>query len=144
MLKKTITYTDYNGEERKEDFYFNLNKAEIIEMEIGEAGGYGEMLKRIVDSKDGAQIMKVFKALILKAYGVKTPDGKRFVKSEEISKEFEQTEAYSNLFVELCTDANAATTFINGLLPMSEEDRKRAAVKAAEMKSEITGIPSNT
>ena len=144
MLKKTITYTDYNGEERKEDFYFNLNKAEVIEMEIGEAGGYGEMLKRIVDSKDGAQIMKVFKTLILKAYGIKSPDGKFFEKSEEISKKFEQTEAYSNLFVELCTDAEAATAFINGLLPMTPEERKKALAKAAEYKSEITGIPSNT
>lgn len=143
MLKKTITYVDYNGDERKEDFYFNLNRAEVIEMEIGTSGGYGEMLKRIVESKDGAQIMKVFKTLILKSYGIKTPDGKQFQKSEEISRAFEQSEAYSNLFVELCTNADAAVKFINGVLPMTDEERKQAAIKASEMKSEITGIPSN-
>lgn len=144
MLKKTITYTDYNGEERKEDFYFNLNRAEVIEMEIGTAGGYAEMLKRIVETRDGAQIMKVFKTLILKSYGIKSPDGKQFQKSEEITKAFEQSEAYSELFVSLCTNAEEAVKFINGVLPMTEEQRKQAAVKAAEYKSEITGIPSNT
>ena len=144
MLKKTITYTDYNGEERKEDFYFNLNKAEVIEMEIGTAGGYGEMLKRIVDSKDGAEVMKVFKTLILKSYGVKSPDGKTFKKSEEISSDFEGTEAYSELFVELCTNAEAATAFINGVLPLSDAEKKQVALKAAEYKAETTGIPANT
>ena len=117
MLKKTITYTDYNGVERKEDFYFNLSKAEIMEMELGTAGGFAEMIQKIIDAQDGPTIVKIFKDLVLKAYGEKSADGKRFIKSEELSKEFEQTEAYSNLFMELATDANAASDFVNGIIP---------------------------
>lgn len=118
MLKKTITYTDYNGVEKTEDFYFNLSKAEIMEMELSTYGGLAEMIKRIIDAQDGPAIIKVFKELILKAYGVKSPDGKRFIKSEELFTEFSQTEAYSNLFMELSTDADAASEFIKGIMPV--------------------------
>lgn len=118
MLKKTITYTDYDGNTRTEDFYFNLNKAEIAEMELSTNGGMEKMLTQIVNSQDGKRIMEVFKGIILKAYGVKTADGKRFEKSEEISKAFEQTEAYSELFMELVTDAEKAAAFINGIIPV--------------------------
>ena len=117
MLKKKITYTDYNGVERSEDFYFNLSKAELMEMEMGTAGGFAEMLKRIVDAQDAASIIKVFKELVLKAYGEKSDDGKRFVKSKELSEAFSQTEAYSMLFMELATDADAAAKFVNGIMP---------------------------
>ena len=117
MLKKTITYTDYNGVERTEDFFFNLTKAEIMEMEMGTTGGMAEMIQRIVDAQDAPAIIKVFKELILKAYGEKSPDGKRFMKSEEISKGFESTEAYSILFMELATDSDAASKFMNGIIP---------------------------
>lgn len=117
MLKKTITYTDFNDTERTEDFYFNLSKAEIMEMELSTAGGFAEMLQNIVKAQDGPTIMKIFKEIVLKAYGVKSPDGKRFIKSEELSTEFSQTEAYSVLFMELATDADAAGAFINGIIP---------------------------
>ena len=117
MLKKKITYTDYNGTERTEDFYFNLTKAEIMEMELGTSGGLAEMIQRIVDAQDAPSIIKVFKDLILKAYGEKSPDGKRFVKSKELSEAFSQTEAYSQLFMELATDADAAAEFVNGIMP---------------------------
>ena len=117
MLKKTINYTDYNGMERKEDFYFNLNKAEVAEMELSTEGGLAEMIQKIVSSKDTPSIVKIFKDLILKAYGEKTPDGKRFVKSKELSDAFAQTEAYSELFMELATDAETASAFVNGLMP---------------------------
>ena len=110
MLKKTINYTDYNGMERKEDFYFNLNKAEVAEMELSTEGGLAEMIQKIVSSKDTPSIVKIFKDLILKAYGEKTPDGKRFVKSKELSDAFAQTEAYSELFMELATDAETLST----------------------------------
>jgi len=118
MLKKTITYTDYNGSERTEDFYFNLSKAEIMEMEMSTAGGLTEMIQKIVAAQDAPAIMKVFKELILKAYGEKSPDGKRFIKSDEISTAFSQTEAYSQLFMELATDADAAAKFVNGIIPV--------------------------
>lgn len=117
MLKKKITYTDYNGVERSEDFYFNLSKAELMEMEMGTAGGFAEMIQRIVDAHDAASIIKVFKELVLKAYGEKSADGKRFVKSPELSEAFSQTEAYSILFMELATDADAAANFVNGIMP---------------------------
>ena len=120
MLKKTITYTDYNGVERKEDFYFNLTKAEIMEMEMSISGGLTEMINRIVAAQDAPAIVKIFKELVLKAYGVKSPDGKRFIKSDELATEFAQTEAYSQLFMELATDADAASAFVNGILPNVE------------------------
>ena len=117
MIKKTITYTDYNGVERTEDFYFNLTKAEIMEMELSTTGGLADMIQRIVAAQDAPALIKIFKDLVLKAYGEKSPDGKRFVKSEEISTAFSQTEAYSMLFMELAMDADAAAKFVNGIVP---------------------------
>lgn len=117
MLRKTITYNDYNGVERTEDFYFNLSKAEIIEMELSVSGGLVETIKRIVDAKDTPAIVKLFKDLVFKAYGEKSLDGKRFMKSEELSIAFSQTEAYSQLFMELATNDKAASDFVNGIIP---------------------------
>lgn len=132
MRKETITYTDYNGVERTEDFYFNLSKAEILEMEMGTAGGLSEMIQSVVATQDVPSIIKIFKELVLKAYGQKSPDGKRFIKSEEISTAFSQTEAYSNLFMELATDDKKAAEFVNGIVPkMPEDTAKPAAVPGA-------------
>ena len=117
MLKKTITYTDYEGVSRTEDFYFNLTKAEIMEMEMSTTGGLASMIEKIVAAQDTPSIIKVFKELVLKAYGEKSPDGKRFIKSEDLSTAFSQTGAYSQLFMELATDADAASKFINGIIP---------------------------
>ena len=117
MLKKSITYRDYNGVEYTEDFYFNLSKAEIMEMEMGTTGGLAEMITKIVAAQDAPAIIKIFKDLILKSYGEKSADGKRFIKSDEISTAFTQTEAYSELFMELATDAEAAAAFVNGIIP---------------------------
>ena len=117
MLKKVIKYEDYNGVQREEAFYFNLTKAEIMEMELTTVGGLTGMITSIVEAKDTPAIIKTFKEIILKAYGEKTPDGKRFTKSEEISEAFSQTEAYSELFMELLTDTNAAAAFVNGIVP---------------------------
>lgn len=117
MLKKTIKYVDYDGETRTEDFYFNLSKAEVMEMEMSVAGGMANKLTKITESKDPPLIMKTFKELILKSYGEKSDDGRRFIKSEELSTAFLQTEAYSKLFMELCTNAGAASEFVNGVLP---------------------------
>ena len=121
MLKKTITYTDYNQAERTEDFYFNLTKAEVMEMEMSTSGGLAEMIKKIVAAKDAPAIIKVFKDLILKAYGEKSPDGKRFIKSDEITTAFAQTEAYSQLFMELATDPDKAAEFVNGIIPAAAD-----------------------
>ena len=131
MLKKTITYTDYNGVERTEDKYFNLSKAEIMEMEMSTAGGFAEMVQGIVKAQDAPAIMKIFKDIILKSYGEKSPDGKRFIKSKELSDEFSQTEAYSDLFMELCTNAEASAAFINGIIPadVAEKEIGRASCR---------------
>ena len=130
MLKETITYTDYNGTERTEDFYFNLNEAEIMEMEMSTTGGLAEMIQRIVAAQDAPAIIKIFKDLVLKAYGEKSPDGKHFEKEDEygrpLSNKFKQTEAYSILFMKLATDADAAAKFVNGIVPA------KAAAAAAQ------------
>ena len=123
MLKKIITYTDYNGVERTEPFYFNLSKAELMEMELGVTGGMTEMLDKIIAAKDAPSLMKTFKEMIMKAYGVKSDDGKRLIKSEELSIAFTQTEAYSVLFMELITDDKAASDFVNGIIPNEIKDK---------------------
>ena len=117
MLKKTVTYVDYNGMERTEDFYFNLTKAEVAEMELSVEGGFSKMLEEIVASKDNVRIVSLFKQMVLKAYGEKSADGRRFVKSEEISKAFSETEAYSEIFMELALNTDAAAAFVNGIMP---------------------------
>lgn len=131
MLKKTITYIDYNDVERTEDFYFNLSKAEIAEMELSTTGGLSQMIKRVVDAQDTPTILEIFKKLILQSYGEKSSDGKRFIKTEEMRTNFSQTEAYSVLFMELATDSDAAANFINGIVPpeAKQELQKQQNIK---------------
>ena len=117
MLKKTMTYTDYSGNVRTEDFYFNLSKAELAEMELSHTGGYVQFLKKISDEQDAPKLLAMFKDIILKSYGEKSPDGKRFIKSKELSEAFSQTEAYSMLFMEMFEDADAALVFTKGIIP---------------------------
>lgn len=117
MLKKTIEYVDYDGTERKEDFYFNLTEAELAEMELSTEGGMEKMINKIIATQDNAALVKIFKDLISKSYGEKSDDGRRFIKSQEITDGFMQTEAYSKLFMELATDEKAAADFVNGILP---------------------------
>lgn len=124
MLKLTRTYNDYNGGTRTEDFYFNLTQAEITEMEVSVDGGLVEMINRIVSAQDGKQIIALFKDIILRAYGEKSPDGKRFIKSQELRDAFAQTEAYSDLFMELATDPDAAAKFVNGIIPVQRPNQK--------------------
>lgn len=117
MIKKTITYENYNGESITEDFYFNLSRAEILEMEVVHPGGLSGYIEQIINTKDNTKLMELFKFILCKAYGVKSADGKRFIKSKELSEEFTQTEAYSELFIMLATDADAAVAFVNGIVP---------------------------
>lgn len=128
MLKKTITYTDYDGVQRTEDFYFNLSKAEIAEMELSTAGGLDKTINRIVAEQDGARIIALFKDLVLKSYGKKSDDGRRFIKNQELRDDFAQTEAYSDLFMELATDADAAAAFVNGIVPKMDDVRPKEPV----------------
>lgn len=128
MIAKTIKYKDFNGVEREEKFFFNLTKAEITEMELSTSGGLAENIKQIVDAQDTPQIIKIFKELILKSYGEKSIDGKRFRKVDEngtpLSLAFSETEAYSNLFMELATDDVKAAEFVNGIIPSELIEKK--------------------
>lgn len=130
MLKKLIKYVDYDGKERSENFYFNLTKAELLDMELGTVGGMQQLIQLIIDKQDVPEIIKAFKKIIMLSYGEKSPDGRRFIKSQELSDAFAQTEAYSNLYMELISDAKAAAAFINGIVPAdvakrAEEERKK-------------------
>lgn len=117
MLKKTIKYTDYFGTERTEELRFNLTEAELTMMQLSQTGGMQAYLEKIIQAQDAPAIMENFRQIIRKSYGVISDDGRRFIKSEELSTEFEQTEAYSQLFMELCTDPEKASEFINGIMP---------------------------
>ena len=125
MIKKTVKYNDYNGIERIEDHYFHLNEAEIMELEMSINGGLSTMIDRVIAAQDGATIMKVFKDIILRAYGVKSDDGRRFIKNQEVRDSFVQTEAYSIIFMELVTDAEKAAEFVNGIIPKKKEAEKK-------------------
>lgn len=128
MITKEITFTDYNGQERKEKYQFNFTKAELTEMELSVNGGLSAMMERIKETDDRPELMRIFKDLILKAYGVKSADGKRFVKSEELRTEFSQTEAYSELYMELVTNTDSAINFFNGLIPNDLKDKNSKVI----------------
>ena len=117
MLKKNVIYTDFDGVERKEDFYFNLTEAECLEMEMGVTGGMTKLLQNIIDEKDPKRIVEYMKDLVLRAYGERDPDGKHFMKTPEIKNRFACSAAYSKIFMEFATDANAAADFARGILP---------------------------
>ena len=136
MIKKTITFTDYNGVDRTEDFYFNLTEAELTEMELSMAGGYQQYVQNVINAMDGPSLIRLFKDLIMRTYGIKSPDGREFRKSDEISRSFAQTEAYSKLFMELATDSKAAADFVNGVV--SDDMRRRMAEQ-----NKLTTIPNN-
>lgn len=133
MYKRTMTYTDYSEVERTEEFLFNLTQAECLELELGEAGGLAQMLTRIVAAQDMPTIVATFKKIILAAYGEKSPDGRRFIKSQELRDAFEQTPAYSDLFVELSTNAEAAAKFVNAIIPAEK----------IQPQGNITAFPQN-
>lgn len=129
MLKKTIKFTDYFGEERTQDFYFNLNKSELIEMNFTTTGGMQNMLDQIRNTQDNKRIYELFKDIVLKAYGEKSSDGLRFIKSKELSEAFSQTEAYNELIVEFFSNPDAAANFMKAIIP---SDLAREAEKALE------------
>jgi hypothetical protein len=141
MLVKEIKCKDYNGNERTEIAYFNLSKAELMEMELSTSGGFQQYMNRIINTQDSKELIKTFKELILKSYGIKSDDGRRFIKSKELSDEFAQTEAYSELFMELATNAQAAAEFANGIVPQDvAEEASKLQDQAALDASKVTPI----
>ncbi len=143
MLKKTITYEDFNGETVSEDFFFHLSKAELVELELSHEGGLSASLQRIVAAEDGKGIIAEFKNIILGAYGKRSDDGRRFIKNQQLREEFESSEAYSTLFMELVTDTDVAVEFINGVIPagMAEEAAKLAAVELKPVEESVVVLP---
>lgn len=143
MYKITKTYEDYNGVSRTEDFYFNLTESEVMEMEMSTTGGLVETIKAVVAAQDAPAIVKIFKKLVLDSYGEKSLDGRRFVKSDELSTAFSQTDAYNQIFMELATDADAAAKFVNGIIPTkklenaSEATNNDRQITASNLKQEI-------
>ena len=131
MLKKTITYVDYDDVERTEDFYFNLTQVEVTEMQVSTDGGLINMINRVIAAQDSKTLMAIFKDLIFRSYGEKSPDGKRFVKSQELSEAFSQTEAYNKFFMEFMQDEVAAADFVNGVIPQMPENQGKPQVKPA-------------
>lgn len=117
MIHKTVTYTDYNGNSRTETFYFHFTQAEIMEMQLSVEGGFNARVQKMIDVKDQPSIIKLVKDFVLDAFGVKSDDGRRFMKSEELRRSFEENPAYSIIFMELATDADAAAKFVNGVAP---------------------------
>lgn len=117
MYVKKIAYTNYNREKRERKFYFNLNKAELLDMELTTKGGYQNFIERIIETRDQEELIRLFRELIQKSYGVKSDDGEMFIKNEQVLNEFIQTEAYSELYVELATNADSAAEFVNGIMP---------------------------
>lgn len=144
MLKKTITFMDYDGHERTEDYYFNLSKAELADMQMSEYGGLDKLLTKIINTNDNVKLYQYFRDIVQKSYGVKSLDGKRFIKDPEETKAFTETEAYSVLIMELIQDADAASNFINSIIPQDLEEavKKQTAngalpdLKVVEPKSE--------
>lgn len=144
MLKLPITYEDFDGEKVTEDFYFNLSKPELLEMEVGHEKGYSAFLKKIVDTTDRKALVEQFKQVILLAYGQKSDDGKRFIKNDQLREEFSQTAAYQHLFMELASDSDAASKFINGLMPkelVAELEKMDLQQKVA---ANLTAVGDNT
>jgi hypothetical protein len=123
MFRKTIAYTDYNGVNRTEDFYFNLSKAELLKLQLGHKGGYQQYLQRCFDTDDVPELLKIFEELIDMSYGIKDETGKKFVKSKDLTEEFKQTEAYSEMFVEFLTVPDAAQEFFTKIMPKDIQDR---------------------
>ena len=133
MLKKVIKYKDFNGTEREETFYFNMTETELGELDIDAGGTLAHRLVRIVQTQNGAEMAKFIKELIVRSYGEKSDDGRRFVKSKEISEAFSQTEAYTELFMELATDADAAGIFINGIIPADLVEQAKEEIAKANL-----------
>lgn len=137
MYCKTITFTDYDGNKHTEDYYFNLSKAELLEMEMERDGGMVEYLNTIVEAENPKEVINVFKELIRRSIGKKSSDGKRFMKNQEITDNFMASEAYSELFMELITNAEESANFVNRIMPQD-----LAAEAAAKMaKDTVTQAP---
>jgi len=142
MLKETITYEDFNGQTVTEDFYFHYSEAELAELELSEEGGMAAAMQRLINTSDGKKIIETFKTLVLGAYGVKSEDGRRFIKNDRLREEFSQNPAYSEIFIGLATNAEKAAKFVNGIVPSKMAVPQDHLMKQVQEKqAEILGEP---
>ena len=132
MYKKTMETVDFGGTKRTEDYYFNLTAAELMEMQLSTEGGFKEMIQRVVDAQNQTEMTQIFKKMLCKAYGVLSPDGRKFIKNEAVLNDFLATQAYSDLYMELLTDANAATEFFNNVIPQDLEEKLKTPEQPAQ------------
>ena len=135
MLKKTVTYTDYNGVERTEAFYFHYTEAEILDMEMSTEGGFAERIQKIIDAKDQVSLMKLIKKFVIDAYGIQSEDGKRFIKNDKVKTEFLESPAYSKIWMELVMDDEVAADFVNNVIPSDMKGTLEGLIKAKEAKA---------
>ncbi len=142
MFRKVIPYTDYNGVERKEEFAFNFTKAEIWDLNLRTPGGLKSFYERIIATEDGQELADQFKMLIQKSYGIKSDDGRRFMKSDEILRNFTETEAYSNFYIELATNSDSAAAFVNGIMPKDLVEKAIAEGEAQAANASIVQMPN--
>ena len=119
MHKRAITYIDYDDNEVTDVFYFHISEPELIDLEVENEKGLQHFLRKIIETKDNKALVDMLKRLVLMAYGVKSDDGKRFIKNDQLRTEFSQTAAYNKLFMDLALDFNVAADFIRGILPKS-------------------------
>lgn len=142
MLKKTVTYEDFDGNLRTEDHYFNLTEAELTEMEYSLNGGLSQLLEKIIKENDQKRIMEYFKEMVIMSYGIKSLDGRQFVKNDEIRAEFASTAAYSAIYMELATDTEAAIAFVNGIMPKKRtaDQQKSQNLTALPGKAPVAGV----
>lgn len=130
MLKKDITFEDLAGNKVTETHYFHLSKADLIELQLGKQGGFEEWLQRVIAAENGKELVRALKDIILMAYGVKSDDGRRFVKNGELRDEFANSEAFAELFAEVALDQDKAAEFVNGIIPrgMNEQNSGQQSV----------------
>lgn len=140
MLKKTVRCEDFDGNPYEKDCYFNLTKAELIELEMSLNGTLTQLFEKIVQENNGARIMEYFKKILLLSYGEKSLDGKKFDKSKEVLDDFVSSPAYSEIFTELCTNAEAASAFVNGIMPKDMQQEVKQAVTETKPVTETVAL----
>jgi hypothetical protein len=138
MLTKTIKATDFDGKEYEETLYFNLTESELMELELGTEGGFTKMLQNSMNKNNVPALMKAFKEILLKSYGEKSADGRRFIKSDKITEDFLNSASYDAIYMELITNADAASAFINGVVPKKLSEK----AKTKEVQDQLKNRPA--
>ena len=136
MIIESLTYKNFKGEEVTRKLYFNISKPEFMDLQLSEEEGLSDLIHRVIDAKDNAEIVRVFKKILLTAYGELSGDGETFMKSAEISHKFECSAAYEHLYMKMLENAEYAANFVNQLVPKLS-DEELAKIEEAKTKAGI-------